>query len=159
MNIRLLALLVIGVFPIFAMAQTKREVPVELVIEAYVDGPSTLHITNEGLYWTNGWAAKPGRINAENHPTVINGKEWTPRWIKDEDDRGQDRSDIFLIELPSIEYKLEVQGISDRRGSSRKEKRTQPSLERKGGELRVIIPDPEPGPKWYKLKLEPVKKK
>jgi hypothetical protein len=132
--------------------------PTEIVIEAFVDGPSTVHLAPSGIYWTNGWAAKPGRINAKNLPTLINGKEWIPKWIKDGDDRGEDRSDTFPLALLGSEYELEVLGISDRKGSSKKEKRTPPSLVRRNGELCIDIPDPESGAKWYRLRLKIRKK-
>lgn len=132
--------------------------PLELVIEAFVDGPSTLHITQTGIYWTNGWAAKPGRISAQNLPTYINTKEWTPKWIKDGDDRGEDRSDTYKMNLPYSEYQFEILAIADQKGSSRKQKRTPPILVRRNGELCIDIPDPEPGAKWYRFRLKPTKK-
>lgn len=131
---------------------------IEIVVEALVDGPSTLHIIQTGIYWTNGFAAKPGRFGAKNYPTYINSKEWTPRWAKDGDDRGEDRSDTYKMKLPFSEYQFEILAICDQKGGSSKQKRTQPSLERRNGELCVDIPDPEPGAKWYRFRLKPTKK-
>ena len=152
-----IALLIVTSFPVQVRAQASR--PMEITFEAFVDGPSSLHITPKGVYWTNGWAAKPGRISAKNLPTTVNGKEWTPRWIKDGDDRGEDRSDLLSMTLPDTDYTLEILGISDRKGSSKKDKRTQPSLVRRNGELCVDIPDPESGAKWYRIRLKPTKAK
>ena len=130
----------------------------EIVVEAFVDGPSTLHITQTGIYWTNGSAAKPGRFGAKNYPTYVNRKEWIPQWTKNGDDRGEDRSDTYKIKLPFSEYHFEILAISDQKDGSRKHKRTLPHLERRSGELCVDIPDPEPGAKWYRFRLKPTKK-
>ena len=76
----------------------------------------------------------------------------------DGDDRGEDRSDTYRMKLPFSEYQFEILAIGDQKGGSRKQKRTQPSLERRNGELCVDIPDPEPGAKWYRFRLKPTKK-
>lgn len=127
--------------------------PKEITVEAYIDGPSTLHLSLAGLYWTNGGNAKPGRHDAKNHPTYIDGKSWIPKWGKDGDDRGADKSDTYPLQLTTTEYELEVVGISDRKGRSTKDRRTEPSPVRQDGEFRIDIPDPEVGAKWYKLRL------
>ena len=127
--------------------------PKEITVEAYIDGPSTLHLSLEGIYWTNGGNAKPGRLGAHNYPTYINGKSWIPKWGNDGDDRGADKSDLYQLQFTTIEYELEVVGISDQQGSSKKDSRTAPSPARQNGELVVNIPDPEVGAKWYKIRL------
>ena len=132
---------------------------VEILVEAFVDGPSTLHVTPTGIYWTNGWAAKPGRSGANNFPTYINSREWTPQWTKGGDDRGEDRSDTFKMKLPYAGYEFELLAVCDRKGGSQKQKRTYPYLERRNGELCVEISDPEPGAKWYRFRLKPTKKR
>lgn len=111
------------------------------------------------MYWTNGWAAKPGRYGAKNYPTSINGKDWTPKWNKNGDDRGEDTSDLYALDIPQTIYELEILGISDRKGGNKKDKRTALGLVRRKGELCLDIPDPEAGAKWYKIKLKPIKPK
>jgi hypothetical protein len=127
--------------------------PKEITVVAYIDGPSTLHLSLKGLYWTNGVNAKPGRHEAENYPTYIDTKPWMPKWGKDGDDRGSDTSDVYPLALSSVDYELEVAGISDKKNSSKVDRRTMPSSERKDREFLVHIPDPEVGAKWYKLRL------
>ena len=127
--------------------------PKEITVEAYIDGPSALHLTLNGIYWTNSSNAKPGRHDAHNYPTYIDGKSWKPKWGKDGDDRGNDKSDVYPLKLTSTEYELEVVGISDKKGSSQVDRRTAPAPVRENGEFVVNITDPESGAKWYKLRL------
>ena len=127
--------------------------PREITVQAYVDGPSALHLSLQGLYWTNGGNAKPGRLDANNYPTYIDGKKWFPKWGKDGDDRGSDKSDVYPLVLTTTDYELEVVGISDKKDSSKKDRRTAPSPVRQNGEFVVNITDPENGAKWYKLRL------
>ena len=145
----------IGAFaPAWAQLAPKPVVdPREITVEAYVDGPSALHLSLKGIYWTNGGNAKPGRHEAHNYPTYIDGKAWVPKWGKDGDDRGSDKSDTYPLTLTTTAYELEVVGISDRKGSSKKDRRTAPSPVRENGEFVINIPDPEGGAKWYKMRL------
>jgi hypothetical protein len=140
--------------PTFAQTSTANTSPKEITVEAFIDGPSSLHLTLQGLYWTNGGNAKPGRHNAHNYPTYIDGKSWMPKWGKEGDDRGDDKCDIFPLRLTTVEYDLDVVGISDRKGIARKDRRTAPTAMRQNGEFVVNIPDPEVGAKWYKLRLK-----
>lgn len=94
--------------------------PKEITVEALVDGPSVLHFSPTGIYWTNGGNAKPGRHEAHNYPTYVNGKAWTPKWGKDGDDRGVDQSEAYPMQIGSTEYEMEVVSISDRRGTAKK---------------------------------------
>ena len=149
------ALIATIVCPSFGAVEEPDTVPVELIVEAFIDGPSHLHLTPRGVYWVNGWAAKPGRLDANNFPTYVNGRPWTPRWGKNGDDRGEDRSDVFPIAVPSVDYNLEVLAISESQGTTEKENRTLPRLCRRNGELCVDVLDPELGGRWYKLKLTP----
>lgn len=128
--------------------------PKEITIEALVDGPSVLHLSPAGIYWTNGGNAKPGRHDAHNYPTYVNGRAWTPKWGKEGDDRGVDQSDTYPMQIGSTEYEMEVVSISDRRGIAKKDRRTAPSATRQNGEFLVTISDPEVGAKWYKLRLK-----
>ena len=155
MNLRLILVLSGLLVATQASAQTSvaKTSPKEITVDAYIDGPSTLHLCLQGIYWTNGRNAKPGRHDANNYPTYINSRQWIPKWGKDGDDRGEDKSDIYPLTLTTTEYELEVAGISDRKGSSKKEPRTEPSPVRENGELVVTFPDPEVGAKWYRVRL------
>jgi hypothetical protein len=65
-----------------------------MAIEGFVDGPSTLHIRKDGIYWENGQNAKPGLMK---EPTYVNGKEWMPKWTN----AAQERGSIARISSPS----------------------------------------------------------
>lgn len=151
----LITLVIVNLAITMCLAQTPqgKTNPKEITIDAYIDGPSTLHLSLAGIYWTNGGNAKPGRHDAHNYPTYVDGKPWIPKWGKEGDDRGQDTSDVYPLTLTTIDYELEVMGISDRKGSSKKDRRTEPAPVRQNGEFVVNINDPENGAKWYKLRL------
>src|SRR5882724_2462196 len=74
----------------------------QVTILAYVDGPSDLHVTRQGMYWFNGINAKPGRHEGHNDPTYVNGTPWFPKWGKPQEDRGVDKSAIYPIKLESL---------------------------------------------------------
>ena len=91
----ILILLIIGT-ALVSHAQPSPPPPrYELTIEAFVDGPSSLRFTRSGFYWSNGRNAKPGRHDALNEPTYVNGKAWMPRWSKGHTDRGEDTTEPF----------------------------------------------------------------
>ena len=125
--------------------------PYEITIEAYVDGPSSLRFTRSGLYWHNGDNAKPGRHNAKNEPTYINGRAWTPKWRKNSNDRGDDTSDTYSWSIPSVELTWELVSVTAERGKTGVERRTPVEAKRENNEYWLRIPDPEPGARWYKL--------
>src|SRR5579863_314147 len=42
-----------------------------VTVLTYIDGPSELHVTKEGMYWFNGSNAKPGRHEGHNYATYV----------------------------------------------------------------------------------------
>ena len=133
-----------------ALACHAQHSPYEIVIEAYIDGPSTLRFTRNGFYWQNGANAKPGRMG-KSQPTYINGKPWTPKWRKDGSDRGEDTSNNYPWNIPSVELTCELISVTEQRGKTDIEKRTPIETKRENGEYCLRIPDPEPGARWYKI--------
>ncbi|HEX5176339.1 MAG TPA: hypothetical protein VFV83_04875 [Chthoniobacteraceae bacterium] len=134
----------------------------EIVIEAFVDGPSTLRFTRSGFYWQNGPNAKPGRLGGRNEPTYVNGKEWMPKWRKPGSDRGRDSSEPFAWSIGQTDLQFHVESIGTERGEIGIEKRKEIEGKRQKGEFWITIPDPEPGARWYKLLIrapDPLKPK
>ena len=115
-----------------------------LTIESHVDGPSTLCVRKDGLYWINGGNAKPDT-------TYVNGKKWMPRWGKPDQERGTDKTDLLSITLPTLELKAEVVAISREKGGEGMERRTPIDVKQYGSEIQIAVPDPEPGARWYRL--------
>lgn len=115
-----------------------------LTVDTLVDGPSTLNIRKDGLYWVNGGNAKPG-------PTYVDGKKWEMRWGKPDQARGADKTDTRPITLPSADLKVDLVSLSRERGQTGVEARTAIEIKPHGNELQITIPDPEAGPRWYKL--------
>ena len=121
-----------------------------LTIEALVDGPSTLRIGRDRIYWINGGNAKPGYW--VNEPTYINGDAWTPKWGQPDKGRGVDRSDNRAVALPTLDLQGELVSNQPTRGVDRIDSsRTPVNIKRSGEEIVVTIPDPEPGARWYKV--------
>ena len=133
--------------------QPKRDVPLELEIEALVDGDTELHVTTKGISWVSGGVAKPGRHGGVNEPTLIAGKKWFPKWGKPDEDRGRDRSDVFSFEIDSLELEVEVIAMSGRQGGTDMWNRSPIRTRKTDEEFVIIIPDPEPGSCWYRLLL------
>lgn len=127
--------------------------PSELIIEAFVDGPSTLHVTPDGVYWTNGNNAKPGRWHRQDEPTYVNGVAWKRVWGKPGEERGPDKSELYPVKLGTVALNFRLIAISQERGQPGKERRTPPIAKRAGDEFTVIIADPESQPRWYKFSL------
>lgn len=124
-----------------------------VVIEALVDGPSTLHIRPGSIYWVNGENAKPGRWGLHNEPTFVNGTAWTPHWGAPNAVRGKDKSQSHQIPLDTADLDFELLAVTNERGGTGIEKRTPVETTHEKGEFVVIIPDPESGAKWYKFVL------
>lgn len=120
-----------------------------LTIEALVDGPSTLNIAKDRIFWMNGGNAKPG-LGSE--PTYINGETWTPKWGQPQAARGVDRSDNRAITLATLDLRGEVISNQEKRGVDALDRaRTAVEIKRRGDVIVVTIPDPEPGARWYKI--------
>jgi len=129
-------------------------VPDELIIDAFVDGPSTLHLTPDGLYWTNGTHEKPGKWHGANEATYVNGVAWNPVWGRPQSNSGPDKSQLYPLKLNSVDVNFHLVAVTQERGEPGKEKRTPPIAKRDGVEFIVIIPDPESGPRWYRFSLK-----
>lgn len=142
----LAACAVIGLFP-----AAKGDV----IIEAYVDGPSALHVTPTGIQWENGENAKPGKHEFHNFPTYVNGKAWMPEWTKPDEPRGCDKSDVYPIPFGTMNLELELLAVGEKRGATGIEERSPISMRMQEGDLLVVVPDPEWGPRWYRFVLRP----
>lgn len=125
----------------------------ELKVQAYIDGPSTLHVGPNSIYWVNGDNAKPGRQNGENFPTYVNGEEWLPRWRDGGNARGSDRSAPFPVKLGTVDLEFELIAVGDRREDTGINERTPVNFRKDRSEFRVLIPDPENGAQWYTFAL------
>jgi len=125
-----------------------------ITIQAYIDGPSELHVKKTGIYWTNGRNAKPGRQDARNEPTYVNDKPWIPHWKKQKDDRGEDKSDTYSVSSRTLEFELELLAVGKKMEDTGIEKRTPIEVRHQGYEYIVKINDPEVGARWYKFVLK-----
>lgn len=115
-----------------------------LTVDALVDGPSTLHIRKDGLFWVNGGNGKPG-------PTYIDGSRWEHRWGKPDQRRGPDKTDVRSVSLPSTDLKMGLLAARRERENQGITPRPPIEVNQRGNDLEITIPDPEAGPMWYKL--------
>ena len=113
-----------------------------LTVDALVDGPSTLVIRKDGCYWINGGNGKPLH-------TYIDGK----RWGKPEKTRGDDKTAIRPLSLVSVDLQLKLISVGNERRAGGIQPRTAVESKLKGNDYHINIPDPEPGPMWYKFEL------
>lgn len=128
-----------------------------ITIQAYVDGPSELHVKTGGVYWTNHDNAKVGRLDGADEPTFINGKVWTLRWGHPKNDRGDDKTGIYGLTLPGLEFDFKLLSVGKKKEDMGIESRSAIELRRQGDEFIVRIPDREPGARWYKFVVTPKK--
>lgn len=138
-----------------AQLPTDSTAPQTITIQAYVDGPSELHVKAEGVYWINGDNAKPGRHDGAKFPTYVNGQPWFPLWHKQREDRGVDTSFTHVIASPSLDFDLKLVSVGYTKGDTGVVKRSPLQEGMEGGEYVVHIPDPQPGAMWYKFILTP----
>ena len=125
----------------------------EITIEAFIDGPSALHIRPNSIFWENGENAKPGRANMLKEPTYVNGIAWKPHWKDEKHDRGKDQSSPYQIAIGTADLDFELLAVTQQRGQTGLEQRTPVVAARNGGEFIITIPDPESGQRWYKFVL------
>jgi hypothetical protein len=127
-----------------------------IVIESYIDGPSDLRVTKDGIYWINGRNAKPGRHDKHHDPTYVNGQEWQPQWTEPGKDRGKDQCSPYEIKIPNatkLEFKLLA--VTKTREQEGIEKRDPVIVSKDGEELVINIRDSQGGARWYKFSLTP----
>ena len=132
--------------------------PTELVIEALVDGPSMFHVRADGVFWENGDNGKPGKHAGHDEPTYINGAAWTPRWGKSRELRGRDKTEMNRINLGSIDLEFELIAVTQHRGETGIEQRSEIATKVDRNDFVITIPDPEPGSRWYKFVVRKKKK-
>jgi hypothetical protein len=130
--------------------------PTTLTVQAYIDGPSELHIKADGIYWINGGNAKPGLWSGSRFPTYVNGAKWFPNWAK-RGDRGIDKSNLHMIPFGSLDFDFKLISVGMTQEDTGIVRRSPVQAGRQGDEYVVLIPDPEPGAMWYKFVLTPRK--
>lgn len=126
-----------------------------VVVQALVDGPSELRVTQQGLYWVNGANAKPGRHEGRNEPTYVNGVAWTPVWQHNDEERGIDKSDVYALPETTLRLNVDLLSVGEKQDAEDIEVRTPIKVISGADEVAIIIPDPEPGPRWYKFRITP----
>lgn len=123
------------------------------VVEALIDGSSTLHVTPGGIYWKSHGVSKAGRHGGRNEPTYVDGAAWRPQW-QNPAERGHDRSDPFPLRVGTVaNLQVELIGCSDRRGEQRVNKRDPIRAQVVDNEFVVTIPDNQGGSQWYRLRI------
>jgi hypothetical protein len=135
------------------VAATAAGVVYEVVVEALIDGSTTLHLTPDGLYWKSHGAAKPGLHNRRNEPTYVNGRAWMPRWSQP-GGRGTDTSDTLPLSIGAdLDLQAEVVACADQPGTTQLESRDPISSKVEGDEFVVNIPDGRAGSMWYRIRI------
>ena len=134
------------------LLETQHYVPV-IVVEALIDGASTLHVTPGGIYWKSHGAAKPGLHDGRNELTFVNGVSWKPAWSQP-GDRGDDRSNVFPLKIGDrLDFQAVVVGCADAPHTEKIESRDPIHAKLDKDEFVVNIPDSQPGAKWYRVRI------
>lgn len=133
----------------------------EVLVEALIDGNSELHLTPNGLYWKQlpGSSSKPGRHFRNNLPTYVNHRPWMPEWGRPEKDTDADESKPLPLNLEGIGFGVEVlavggdDNVATPDGIRGVERRDPVTIQDRGGEQTISIPDTQVGAKWYRLRM------
>lgn len=128
--------------------------PKEITIEALIDGGSILHITSDRIYWENGDYSKPGRWGNRNEPTIINGIEWAPKWSRNKENTGRDKSDPYRMAIGNGDFEVQLLAVTKERGGTGIEKRTDIAVKKTAVGVDITIPDPESEGRWYKVLIK-----
>jgi hypothetical protein len=125
-----------------------------ITIEANITGGSELHITPTGIYWVEHGLDKPGKSNGGNLPTVVNGKEWLPKWANPAQASGDDTSEPYPLDIGPAEFTYHVTAIAETRGDNHLASRGPVTLEKHGKGLILTFADTQPSSAmWYSVKL------
>ena len=111
------------------------------VVEAWIDGGTTLRRTHEGLQWTV--APRLSLVGEEGQkrpaPVVVDGRKWRPRWTTSKD--GMRRSKVYRIRgMVGGTVKI-------------REKTALPGTAREETGNNIYIADPLPGARWYVFEI------
>jgi hypothetical protein len=127
----------------------------EIIIEAFIDDASELHILPDLIYWENtSKRAKPGRHSNRNEPTWINGRPWYPHWFRHEEIGGLDMSSQYGLSIKPPRYAAELVAVGSSRRADRIERGSIEAC-RDGQSLIIRFKDLEYGPRWYRVRLYP----
>lgn len=125
----------------------------EIVVEAYIDGDTLLHVRSDSISWENGRYKKPGRRDGLDEPTYVNGVAWKPKWHDGKSDGGPDKSMPYMIQLGAGDLDVEVLSVTATRGQAGIAKDSPVAGKMEGGHYVVRIPDPGHGAQWYRFAL------
>lgn len=127
----------------------------EIIIEAYIDDTSELHVLPDLIYWENkSNYAKPGRHSNRSEPTWINGRPWKPHWNRHDEIGGMDMSSQYGLTLEPAHYGVELVAVGSSRRAEGIERGTIQAC-RDGSSLIVRFEDLDYGPRWYRIRLYP----
>jgi hypothetical protein len=129
----------------------------DIIVEALIDGDSTLHLTPDGIYWAHhGTGVKPGRFQDRHEPTYVNGVAWQPKW-KNPGPGGygeKDQSDVYPLRVGAdLKFDYELVACGQRPGGKTVETRTPVQLRPTEGEYVIYIRDADQGAAWYRFRI------
>ena len=127
----------------------------QLLIEAWIDGDTKLHVARNGMYWENGEWTKVGRGGDADEPTWVNGEPWMPKWRNADKDRGADTTELFPVTVsgPLDQYELDLVAVGPQRDAWDIEGRSSVTTRRTKDEIVIEVPDRKPGGRWYRFEL------
>ncbi len=127
----------------------------EIVIEAFIDDTSELHILPDLIYWENkSNYAKPGRHGNRSEPTWINGRPWKPHWNRHDEIGGMDMSSQYGLTIEPAGFAVELVAVGSSRRAEQIERGGIQAC-RDGSGLIVRFEDLGYGPRWYRIRLYP----
>jgi hypothetical protein len=137
------------------LLRTRRLPGGDIIIEAYIDDVSELHVMPDLIYWENKSAyAKPGRHSNRHEATWINGRPWYPHWNRHAEITGMDMSSQYGLTIVPARYAAELLAVGCSRRTDQIE-RGRIQTCRDGRSLIIRFEDLEYGPRWYRIRLYP----
>lgn len=130
-----------------------REGDDELVIQALIDGHSTLLVEAAGLHWSVERFAKLGQHQGPREPTYVNGLPWQPIWYRSEKTHGSDISRLYPFRIDLKSLRLKSATISIVRNGNPLPPSEAVKVSKQGGVMTINIPDNDGGSRWYTIRL------
>lgn len=128
--------------------------PLDVVIEAWIDGKSSLYVGRDRLVWEHESAEKPGWKDAFGKFVLVDGQKWYPQWQANSAAvAGEDRSNPYYLPVGIALWDVEVLSITDAEGGAANPDRGTVSHEHQEVYLKITFDDPANGAGEYRVRL------
>lgn len=128
--------------------------PHDVVIDAWIDGKSTLYVGRDRLVWDHESWQKPGRTDNLGKYVLIDGQKWYPEWQSNSAAvEGADRSAPYYYPVGATVWDVKVLSITDAEGGAENTDRGTVTHEYESSYLKITFDDTGQGAGDYRIRL------